>query len=130
MEEKLLLKDVNLDNVSFLNNGTSLRFDFINMNDGESYATIICKEVCLFRYDNAFESEGDAFPCYIIEVTVNRVNNENIDRVLNELQWNFELSDQYHSQFFSTENHLISINSGEVHILVLCNGYDFQVNEL
>jgi hypothetical protein len=65
MKEGCLLEDVNLSEICFGRNGTSVTLAFLNMSDGSEVGTLVCSGLAFFAFSH--DPDG-SLPVYVGEV--------------------------------------------------------------
>jgi len=119
MNKNMLLEDVNLSEIQISSDGKNIRFDFLDMYEGEPIASLICEDVLHFIYSNNFD-EDDSFACYVGEVTVQTFAlDKDIVRELHTMEYQFyDMGGNVLVRH--NELHVVEIEGGEVSIKVLC----------
>lgn len=114
---KQLFSNINLDKISFSRNGVSITLDFLDMYEGLPFASFICEPVISFHYENMFE-RGDELPCYIGEIWLKKIPNEEINNYLTNNKYRF-VSDSFANGF--GDLYSLSLIGGEIVIHIICS---------
>ena len=118
----ILLSDVNLSALSFSNDGRVLTIEFLNMTDGSPCAQLIASGVVAFNYHNTFESDEDALPAYVGEVTCRELREQDKDATLSRLGYGF-LGRGVATFVPKAGRFQIHVEGGELTIDLICGEY-------
>ena len=117
-----LLSDINLSSLSLTNDGRVLTIDFLNMADVSHCAQLIADGVVAFNYHNTFETDDDALPAYVGEVTCRELREQDKDAALSRLGYGF--LGKGCATFLPESGRIhIHIEGGEVSIDLICGAY-------
>jgi len=111
-----LLSNVALSEIK-IGGMSEVSFTFINTINGEYLKTLKCKNVVKLSYENALE---DDFPCFISEVYSKKVSREDT----HETFQHFHVGT---NKLLNKDCFLLSIESGDVDIDILCESFDLLV---
>ena len=62
-----IIENINLGSFKVSLDGRNIEFELLDMDRGEYYGSLKCKNVYYFEYQNTFE-DGYGFACYICEI--------------------------------------------------------------
>ncbi|WP_340680132.1 hypothetical protein [Paraglaciecola sp.] len=117
-----ILRDVNLDEISFSKDGRSVELYFIDMHEGKRVGILNCLSVYSFKYQNCFEDD-DSLAAYIGEVNYEKIKSKEL---LKNLNYNFHDSEQ----LVENEPLLINIEGGELVLEIICRAAEFNNKDI
>ena len=118
-----IMDDVNLSRVVMGEEGTSVCFELIDMQQGAPIGIIHCENVLLFNFHSVMDMDG--FAVYVGQVDVDEYHGDMARAKLAELGFCFRDSLGRTSMTESGIVHHLHIEGGEICVDVCCGGYHY-----
>lgn len=87
---QLLLKEVMLDKIDFIQEKNAICFYFYNSSTGKDIGKVVCENVFKVDMNTAFLFNEEKFPCFVLDVVYGKLENYEIADYFNKLHYGFK----------------------------------------
>ncbi|BFT72357.1 hypothetical protein [Paenibacillus sp. P36] len=120
-----IFSNVMLEKIKFIDNRQDIQFEFYDSENGNDLGKVICKNIFLFNCHTAFEPNEDSFPCFVLDVNIHELENDDI--VLKFKKYIYEYGESDKPIIPKSEvYHLLKIEGGPIDITVICERIEFN----
>lgn len=87
--EKLLLKEVMLNKIDFMQDKNAVCFEFYDAPTGKGIGKVVCEDVFKMDMNTAFLYDEEKFPCFVLDVTYSQLKDNEVANYFNKLNYAF-----------------------------------------
>ncbi|BFT72379.1 hypothetical protein [Paenibacillus sp. P36] len=114
-----IFSDVMLDKIKFIDNRQDIQFEFYDSENGNDLGKVICEKIFLFNCHTAFEPNEESFPCFVLDVNIHELENDDIVLKFKKYNYGYSGGDKPIIPK-SAAYHLLKIEGGPIDITVIC----------
>ena len=120
-----IIENINLGSFQVSLNGKDFEFELLDMNMGDHYGTLKCKNIYHFEYQNSLDDE-DELPTYLCEIYSYNLENSQAISQLKEKKFMFHNADG-DLRLPNSNIQRIILESGEILIDLYCESYKLEL---
>jgi hypothetical protein len=112
-----------LSKISFVESKNDIKLDFYDSSNGSDLDSVYCKTVYAFNYHTSLEADEECLPCFVLDVSIAKLDKDEIDRSFEKFNFKFNFCDGP-AVPKSDEYYLLKIEGGPIYISIICNRID------
>ena len=103
-----------------LGTDNSIKFEFYDAQTGIDTDNLLCKGISLFKYSSSLSLGEESLPHFVLDVTCEKINKNNISSYLKNNKYSFNQQDGEPTVYEKDFYYIFRIQGGAIDIIVIC----------